>query len=165
MSDRLHHLEILLDKLQKQIAGVEDARVMARPEDKELLRQRIEALKVEMRPLEEEYWQRLAQQAYELTIPEAEAEVAVAEIVKEVAQLETYPPANYPDALLQVLREIRDSLNKPSEPETPASAKLKSAISLMPPFVNVSYEGEIDLEQFFQTHFPTFRKLIKAAKK
>jgi len=165
VSDRLHQLEILLDKLQKQIAGVEDARVMARPEDKELLRQRIEALKSEMRPLEEEYWQRVAQQAQELTIPEAEAEVAVAEIVTEVTQLEAYPPANYPDALLQVLREIRDSLKKPSDPETTASVKLKSAISLMPPFVNLSYEGEIDLEKFFQTHFPTFRKLIKAAAK
>jgi len=100
-----------------------------------------------------------------LSIPDAEAKEAVAEIVTEVTQIEADPPANYPEALLQMLGEIRDSLNKPDEPETPASAKLKSAISLMPPFVNLSYEGEIDLEKFFENHFPTFRKLIKAAAK
>ncbi len=165
MSDRLHQLETRLDELQEQLAGMEEALVLSPMEEQPRLKQRIKKLKSEMRLFEEDYWRRIAQQAPELTIPEAEAEVAVAEIVTEVNQLETYPPANYPDALLQVLREIRDSLNKPGEPETSASAKLKSAISLMPPFVNVTYEGEIDLEKFFQAHFPTFRKLIKAAAK
>jgi regulator of replication initiation timing len=165
VSDRLHQLETRIAELQEQLAGLEEALVLSPMEEQTRLKQRIKKLKAEMRPFEEEYWRRVAQQAQELSIPEAEAEVAVAEIVEEVTQLEAYPPANYPDALLQVLREIRDSLNQPSEPETPASAKLKSAISLMPPFVNVSYEGEIDLEKFFQTHFPTFRKLIKAAAK
>lgn len=119
----------------------------------------------QIKTYEAENWQILANSVQELTIPEEEAEDIVAEIITSVTQLEASPPPNYPDALLQVLREIRDSLNKPSEPETPTSAKLKSAISLMPPFVNVSYEGEIDLENFFQTHFPTFRKLIKSATK
>ncbi|MBF2078172.1 MAG: hypothetical protein IGR76_06540 [Synechococcales cyanobacterium T60_A2020_003] len=119
----------------------------------------------QIKTYEAENWQILANSVQELTIPEEEAEDVVAEIITSVTQLEASPPPNYPDALLQVLREIRDSLNKPSEPETPTSAKLKSAISLMPPFVNVSYEGEIDLENFFQTHFPTFRKLIKSATK
>lgn len=165
MSDRLHQLETRIAELQEQLAGLEEALVLSPMEEQTRLKQRIKKLKAEMRPFEEEYWQLLAQQANELTIPEAEAKVAIAEIVTEVTQLEAYPPANYPAALLQVLREIRDSLNKPGEPGTPASAKLKSAISLMPPFVNLSYEGEIDLEKFFETHFPTFRKLIKAAAK
>ncbi|MGB0562271.1 MAG: hypothetical protein ACPGVO_10755 [Spirulinaceae cyanobacterium] len=144
---------------------MEKTLVLSPMEEHVRLKQRIKELKADMRPYEEEYWQRVAQQANELTIPEAEAEAAVDEIVAEVIQLQSHPPTHYPEALLQVLQEIRDSLNQPDEPETPASAKLKSAISLMPPFVNLTYEGEIDLETFFQTHFPTFRKLVKSAAK
>ncbi|MEB3232707.1 MAG: hypothetical protein VKJ64_16985 [Leptolyngbyaceae bacterium] len=165
MSDRLSQLEDRLSEFQEQLSGMEETLVLSPMEEHARLKLRIKKLKAGMRPFEEEYWQRVAQQANELSIPDAEAKEAVAEIVTEVTQIEADPPANYPEALLQVLGEIRDSLNKPDEPETPASAKLKSAISLMPPFVNLSYEGEIDLEKFFESHFPTFRKLIKAAAK
>lgn len=165
-SDRLNDIEMNLNLLRQQQAKLEQKAITASGLDQIKFEQLLELeIKPKIKTYEAEKWQILSNSVQELTISEEEAEIAVAEIVTEVTQLEASPPANYPDALLQVLREIRDSLNKPSEPETPASAKLKSAISLMPPFVNVSYEGEIDLETFFQTHFPTFRKLIKAATK
>jgi hypothetical protein len=48
-----------------------------------------------------------------------------------------------------------------SKPGTPAAAKLKGALSMFPPFVSLSYEAEIDTENFFRAHFPTFTSWSK----
>jgi DNA repair exonuclease SbcCD ATPase subunit len=160
--ERLSQLEHNLKLLQEQLAGLEESKTLSRLEDKVLLEQRIKKLKQEIRPVEEEYWQTAARSANQLSIPEAEAEIAVGEIVEAVTQLELYPVAAYPDEMLQLLREIRDKLNAPG---APAAAKLKGAISSIPPFVNLSYEAELDTENFFRTHFPTFTKLIRGAAK
>jgi len=97
-----------------------------------------------------------------LVIAEPEAEAAIAEIVEQVGAIESRQPAQYPDEVLQLLWEIRNKLNQPG---TPAAAKLKGIISSIPPFVGVSYEAELDTENFFRTHFPTFRRLIRGAAK
>jgi hypothetical protein len=68
----------------------------------------------------------------------------------------------YSDEVLQILQEIRDKLNQPGPT---AAAKLKGVISSIPPFVGISYEAELDTENFFQQHFPTFRKWAKVLAK
>lgn len=161
-TNRLSQLEDQLTLLQEQLAGVEEAKILARLEDKPLLEQRIRKLKQEIRPIETEYWQTAARSANQLDIPEAEAEVAVGEIVEAVTELEAHPVAAYPDEMLQLLREIRDKLNAPG---ATASAKVKGMISSMPPFIGISFEPELDVEKFVQKNFPTFRKLIRSAAK
>ena len=161
-TDRLNQLAEQLDLLQEQLAGTEEAKIMARLEDKALLEQRIRKLKQEIQPIAQEYWQLAARSAQQLTIPESEAEMAVGEIVEAVTQIETAPTPVYSAEMLQLLREIRDQLNQPGPT---AAAKLKGVISSMPPFIGLSYEAELDTENFFRTYFPTFRRLIKGAAK
>lgn len=162
-NDRLGQIEESLNRLYKQLANKQKTLVGIAPEEKERIRQQITDLKQdEIQPLEVEHRQILTAASEQLQITEPEAEVIVAEIVKEVNQLEVRQPAPYSVEVLQVLREIRDKLNQPG---TPATAKLKGVISAMPPFINVSYESQVDGEKFFRTHFPTFTRLIKGAAK
>jgi Glu-tRNA(Gln) amidotransferase subunit E-like FAD-binding protein len=158
--DRLSEIEENLESLREQLGGKEKARVLARLEDKTLIKQQIRELCKEIQEQEEKYWQVLAQQTKTVEIPEHEAEVIVAEIVEEVGQIEVQ--GQYSDEVLQILQEIRDKLNQPGPT---AAAKLKGVISSIPPFVGISYEAELDTENFFQQHFPTFRKLIKVLAK
>ncbi len=160
--DRLNQLANQLELLQEQLAGVEEAKILARLEDKALLEQRIRKLKQEMQPIDQEYWQLVARSASQLSIPEPEAEVAVGEIVEAVTQIEAYPTPAYSAEMLQILTEIRDKLNQPG---SPAAAKLKGVISSVPPFVSLSYEAELDTENFLAKYFPTFTGLIRGAVK
>jgi len=161
-TNRLSQLEDQLDLLQEQLAGLEKAKALSPMEEGVRLGQRIRELKKEIRAVEEEYWQTMANLASQLDIPEAEAEVAVGEIVEAVTQIEAYPTPTYSAEILQLLREIRDKLNAPG---ATASAKVKGVISSMPPFVGISFEPELDVEKFVQKNFPTFRKLIRGAAK
>lgn len=160
--ERLSQLEENLELLREQLAGLEKAKTLSPMEEGVRLGQRIKAIKQEIRPIEEEYWQTAARSANQLSIPEAEAEIAVGEIVEAVTQLEMRPVSVYPDEILQLLREIRDKLNSPG---APAAAKLKGVISSIPPFIGLSIEAELDTENFFRTYFPTFTKLIRGAAK
>jgi hypothetical protein len=121
-----------------------------------------EEIKPKIQAFEQEYWQLLATRANGLEIPEPEAEVIVAEIVEQVGQLEGQHPASYPDEVIQIWQDIRDSLNKPNQP---AAAKLKGIISAVPPFINLSYEAELDTEAFFIKYFPTFTRAVRALAK
>jgi len=153
---RLSDIEVNLESLREQLGGKEKARVLARLEDKTLIKQQIRELCKEIQEEEEKYWQVLAQQTKTVEIPEQEAEIIVAEIVEEVGQIEVQ--GEYSDEVLQILQEIRDKLNQPGPT---AAAKLKGVISSIPPFVGISYEAELDTENFLQQHFPTFRKWAK----
>lgn len=103
----------------------------------------------------------MASESETVAIPEPEIEVVIAEIVQQTAQLQTSP--EYSDEVLEWLQRIHAEVSKPG---TPAAAKLKGTLSLMPPFVNLSYEAELDTENFLRTNFPTFTKLYeKVAKK
>lgn len=158
--DRLVALERQIQMLQRQQHGKEDAQITAEDAEKERIQQQIDKLILQIRQKQEEYWQILAQEAQELPISETEAEPIVAEIVTEVGKLEQR--ATYPEEVLQLLREIQVKLN---EPGPTAAAKLKGTISAIPPFFNLSYEGELDTENFLRTHFPTFTRLIRGAVK
>jgi hypothetical protein len=113
-----------------------------------------------MRPHEERYWQLLATKSTQMEIGEPEAEVIVAELVEHTEQLRT--DNRYSDKLLQLLQKIYQEVSKPGPP---AAAKLKGALSMFPPFVGLSYEAEIDTENCFRTHFPTFSEWRKALTK
>ncbi len=130
------------------------------PEERVRIKQQIADLKVEMQPFEKEYWQILADESATVAISDPAPEVVVAEIVERAGQLQT--SQQYPDEVLEWLQKIHAEVSKPG---APAAAKLKGALSLLPPFVNVSYEAELDTENFLRTHFPTFTKWAKALAK
>ncbi|MEG4580912.1 hypothetical protein QUA71_15050 [Microcoleus sp. MON1_C5] len=158
--NRLSDIEENLESLREQLGGKEKALVLARLEDKILIKQQIRELCKEIQEEEEKYWQVFARQTKTVEIPEPEAEIIVAEIVEEVGQIEVQ--RQYPDEVVQILQEIRDKLNQPG---ATAAAKLKGVISSIPPFVGISYEAELDTENFLQQHFPTFQKWAKVLAK
>ena len=158
--NRLPDMEENLELLQEQLVGKQKALNLAPQEEKSRIKLQIRELRKEIREQEEEYWQVVAQQTKTVNIPEPEAEIFVAEIVEEVGQFEVQ--GQYSDEVVQILQEIRDKLNQPG---ATAAAKLKGVISSIPPFVGISYEAELDTENFFQQHFPTFRKWAKALPK
>ena len=158
--NRLPDMEENLELLQEQLVGKVKALNLAPQDDKIRIKLQIRELRKEIREQEEDYWQVFARQTKTVEIPEQEAEIIVAEIVEEVGQIEVQ--GQYPDEVVQILQEIRDKLNQPG---ATAAAKLKGVISSIPPFVGISYEAELDTENIFQRHFPTFRKWAKVLAK
>lgn len=159
-SDRLHQVEKNLTRLREQLAGKEDTLTTIAPEERVRIKQQIVDLKVEMQPFDQEYWQLLAEQSEIGDIVDPAPEVVITEIVEQVGQLQTNQ--QYSNEMLAWLQKIYVEVDKPG---TPAAAKLKGALSLMPPFVNLSYEAELDTENFLRTNFPTFMKWSKALAK
>lgn len=156
-SDRLRQVERNLTRLRKQLAGKEDTLTTIAPEERERIRQQIADLKDEMRPFEKEYWQLLANQPVETAIAVADPkpEVVVAEIVERLPQLRA---SQHSDLVLQLLQDIDAKVSENKS----AAAKLKGVVSLLPPFVSLSYEAELDTENFLQANFPTFRSWSNA---
>ena len=155
-SDRLRQVERNLTRLRQQLAGKEDTLTTIAPEEQVRIQQQIDDLKAKMQPFEKEYWQILADESATVAISEPAPEVVVAEIVEQAGQLQT--SQQYPDEVLEWLQKIHAEVSKPG---APAAAKLKGALSLLPPFVNVSYEAELDTENFLRTNFPTFTEWFK----
>ena len=158
-SDRLGVVEEILTNYRKQLSGKELTLTTTPDEDKERIKLQITKLKTQMQPYEQEYWKILSEQSGSIEISEQEAKVVVAEIVNQVGKIEV-SSSTYPDEVLMLLRGIQDKLN---QPDKSAAAKLKGIISSIPPFVGISYEAELDTENFLRTHFPTFISLINRA--
>ncbi|MBD2094587.1 hypothetical protein H6F90_05405 [Trichocoleus sp. FACHB-591] len=154
-SDRLRQVEKNLNRLRIQLEGKEDTLTSIAPEERARIKLQIADLKAEMQPFEREYWEILAEQSGSVAIAEPAPEVVVAEIIEQVGQLQT--SQQYPDEVLEWLQKIYAEVTKP---EPSATAKLKGALSLLPPFVNVSYEAEVEPGKLLRTHF---RKLIRYA--
>ena len=159
-NDRLRTVEQNLDLLRKDIEGREKAKILAAFEEKARIELGINEQRKEMKKCEEEYWQLLAGQLNQTAINEPEAESVIAELIEQVGMLQT--STQYPDEILQLLQKIYAEVSKLG---SPASAKLKGAVSMLPPFVGLSYEAEIDTENFFRTHLPTFTKWYKSLAK
>ncbi|MFN6487872.1 MULTISPECIES: hypothetical protein [unclassified Nostoc] len=155
-SDRLGDVEEILTRYRKQLSGKELTLTTTPDEDKERIKLQITDLKKLMQPYEQEYWEILSEQSETIEISEQEAQVVVAQIVNQVRKIEVNE-LTYPDEALMLLKEIRDKLN---QPDKSAAAKLKGVISSIPPFVGISYEAELDTENFLRKHFPTFISLI-----
>ena len=163
MSAILKQLDKDISRLKEQQAKAE-GRITTTPDPiiQTQLQQAIDDLKEEIARKRRKYFEELADLADALTVEEPEAEVITAEIVEAVSQIEQQP-ADASEEMLVILQEIRDKLNKPG---ATAAAKLKGIISSFPPFVGVTYEAELDTEQFLRKYFPTFRKwYLTAAKK
>lgn len=148
--------------MRQQLAGKEDTLTVIAPEERVRIKLPIADLKAEMQPFETEYWQILADEDESgiVAITEPAPEVVVAEILEQAGQLQTNQ--QYSDEVLEWLQKIYAEVSKP---EVSAAAKLKGALSLLPPFISLSYEAELDTENFLRTHFPTFTKWSKALAK
>jgi len=134
----LQNLDKNIQRLKEQLAGIRDAWTGARPEDKVLLQQRINDKRIEIKELEREKWDLIASESQEASFPDAE--VMVAEIVTELTAITKEPPSELASA--QILELLNQILAKLNQPERSAAAKLKAAISTIPPFVSLTYEAE-----------------------
>ncbi|PZV10680.1 MAG: hypothetical protein DCF22_16080 [Leptolyngbya sp.] len=160
-NNRLHQIEDHLNLLREQQASLEREALLTTGLPKTQAEQRLRLeIKPKIRDYEQEYWQILAENANQLNIPEPKAEVIVAELVESVGRLEVQQ--DYSAEMMQVLLELRDKLN---QPQAPAAIKVKWALSAIPPFVSLATEGELDIEKFLQTNFPTFRNWSKVLAK
>ncbi|TRU38669.1 MAG: hypothetical protein EWV50_11380 [Microcystis aeruginosa Ma_MB_F_20061100_S20] len=155
-TDELQNLDKNIQRLKEQLAGIRDAWTGARPEDKVLLQQRINDKRIEIKKLEREKWDLIASESQEASFPDPE--VMVAEIVTELTAITTEPPPELASA--QILESLNQILAKLNQPERSAAAKLKAAISTIPPFVSLTYEAELDTESTFKRYFPTFNRAI-----
>jgi predicted nuclease with TOPRIM domain len=165
VSDRLAQIQENLNDLYEQLGGKERALIRAPEEEKTRIRQQIRDLKKDIHQCEEDYLQRLQQESVELTFDEADAQAAIDVVAQEVAtverQVDSYPD-EYRDRVIRLLQEIKTKLEAP---EPTAAAKLKGVLSPIPPFIGISYEAEIDTENFLRKNFPTFTRLVRRAKK
>ena len=152
----LQNLDKNIQRLKEQLAGIRDAWTGARPEDKVLLQQRINDKRTEIKKFEREKWDLIASESQEASFPDAE--VMVAEIVTEFTAITAEPPPEL--ASVQILESLNQILAKLNQPERSAAAKLKTAISTIPPFVSLTYEAELDTESTFKRYFPTFNRVI-----
>ncbi len=109
-----------------------------------------------VRVYETEYWQKLAQKANYYEPEEVDARNVIIEVEAQVVRVIESQPNN--DELMRLLVEIRDNLQ---EPGTPASAKLKAALPLIPGIL--SYEFEVDTENSLRTVLQPIRRLFQKA--
>ena len=156
--NRLNEIESYLQLLYEQRREKEEAIIIAPRGNKTILRQqlRLEILKP-IRDYEQEYWQIIAGQSNLVKISEADAEVVIAEFVEGVGQLR--------GENAEVIEYLQKILAKVEEPGPTAAAKLKAVVSSIPPFVGISYEAELDTENFLSRHFPTLMKAVQRLKK
>ncbi|WP_103667809.1 hypothetical protein [Pseudanabaena sp. BC1403] len=150
----LEILEKNIDRLSEQIAGAQEALVLAERLDKPRIKQVISKLREELRDFDQEKWNLIAEVTSDSEIANDEAESIVAELVATA----TNPPD---DASAEVLALLQQILTKINEQDKTAAAKLKGAISLLPPFVSLVFETELDTENTVKKYFPTFSRWIK----
>ena len=156
--NRLKEIESHLELLYEQRRDKEQAIITASAGSKTILKQELRLYILEpIRDYKQEYWQIVAYQSNLAEIPEAEAEVVVAEFVERVGKLQ-----GENEKIIECLQKI---LAKVEEPGPTAAAKLKTVISAIPPFVGVSYEAELDTENFLNRHFPLLMKGVQRLKK
>lgn len=112
----------------------------------------------EIRKYEAEYWEVMSQEARSCAVEEVEAQNAIVEVAQVVEWIEKQPNANYPEELMQLLLEIRDTLKKPKEL---ASAKAKLALPLIPGIL--SYEFELDTASALRRGLQPIKQMFKKA--
>jgi DNA repair exonuclease SbcCD ATPase subunit len=156
----LQNLDKNIQRLKEQLAGKRDILVTIGPEEQVRIKQQIEDLRRLIRDFEREKWDLVASDSQEASFPDAE--VMVAEIVTELTAITKEPPPELASA--QILELLNQILAKLNQPERSAAAKLKAALSTIPPFVSLTYEAELDTESTFRRYFPTFNRAIAGVK-
>lgn len=114
-----------------------------------------------IRQYEEEYFVVLQQESSNVTFVEADAQAVIDALSQEIVRVKSQPDACTAETL-EIVQRIEAKLN---EPGVTADAKLKGTLSMFPPFIGLSLEGQLDTENFCRKYFPTFTRLIKGAKK
>lgn len=109
-----------------------------------------------IRDSQTEYWELLAQEAYTCKLAEVDVSDAIVEVGPKAERIVKQSSTKYPDDLMQKLQEILDKLN---EPQTPAAAKLRAALPLIPGIM--SYELELDTEISLKRVFEGIRQLLR----
>ncbi|GBE73231.1 hypothetical protein myaer87_04580 [Microcystis aeruginosa NIES-87] len=132
-TDELQNLDKNIQRLKQQLAGKRDTLVKIAPEEEVRIKQQIEDLRRKIRDFEREKWDLIASDSQEASFPDAE--VMVAEIVTELTAITTEPPDQL--ASPQILELLNQILAKLNQPERSAAAKLKAALSTIPPFVSL----------------------------
>jgi hypothetical protein len=154
MTDRLSTIQDLLANLYEQLAGQEEAKILAEDAEKSRIQQKIRKTWKEIRGYEKEYALTLSQKVKQQdNLPEPIAEIVTGEILDAV---EILAPLAKRDEVKTLLDEILVELRK----DVPASAKLKIAIPIIPNVV--TYELEGDTETVVRRLFPTFVKVYEA---
>jgi uncharacterized protein YdcH (DUF465 family) len=160
-SDRLSQIEKQLESLYEQYNEIEDDITNNQnPQARAQSKQQLKNLKPRIQEYEKEYLQTIQQKATNLDFVEADAQVVIDVVTKEVARIESNPSI-CSDKLLQQIRAIREKLD---QPDTSASLKIKPIISLLPPGIGLAIEGELDTENFLRENFPIFTRLMRGAK-
>jgi hypothetical protein len=154
-SNRLLQLHKNLQRQYEQLGSIEDHLITVEPSQRARIQQQKNDLLIQIRPNEEEYQQCMRLEVTSLTVPQEEAEVIVAELL-QVTENISNNRRQYPDEVINLLQEIRNTLNQHGKP---AVGKLKVAIPLF--FSILSYEVELDTESTLRRLFPTFSKLLK----
>ena len=144
-----------LGEAEKDLAMTTDTFEITRI--KQRLRERVLP---DIRKYENEYWEVLRQEAEarSCALEEVEAENAIVEVVQVVERIEKQPNANYPEKIMQLLLEIRDTLNKPKEL---ASARAKLALHLIPGIL--SYDFELDTQSALRRGLQPIKQMFKKA--
>ncbi|MCZ8161880.1 MAG: hypothetical protein ACK5QJ_16310 [Microcystis sp.] len=132
-TDELQNLDKNIQRLKEQLAGKRDILVTIGPEEQVRIKQQIEDLRRLIRDFEREKWDLVASDSQEASFPDAE--VMVAEIVTELTAITKEPPPELASA--QILELLNQILAKLNQPERSAAAKLKAALSTIPPFVSL----------------------------
>jgi hypothetical protein len=163
ISDRISQLQENLKLLYEQRNSLEKG-VLMTPDDEKAI-QNDQKLRFKIRPkireYEEELFVILQQESPSVTFIEADAQVIVDALSQEIVRVQRQPD-KYTAEMLELLKQIEKKLN---EPGVTADAKLKGTLSMFPPFIGLSYEAQLDTENFCRKYFPTFTRLIKGAKK
>lgn len=157
----LQQIELDIQDLREQLTGLRSALAKSRPEDKAMFKQLIRDKRKEIYNFEHEKWQIIAGMVANWRISDDEAQQIVTETVIEVQAVSGQTHDVPSTEILELLQEILAKLNEPGKP---AAAKLKAAFSVLPPFVSVSYEAELDTESTFQRYLPTFSNWIREAR-
>ena len=155
MSDRTSQLQTQLKMLYDQLDGFEMAKVTSRDEDKVMLQQRIDLKWKEIREKDGDYVRSLAQQVKKQDLPEPIAIEIVGELVDELVLIQPKT-----DEMQSMLQQILAELQKPG---IPAAAKLKVAIPLVPGFVAIELEGDMEsvVRRLFSPLVRTYKNLKK----
>jgi hypothetical protein len=159
-TDRLSHLQNLIQGYYDQLEGKENTLLTIAGEERVRLKIQIRQFKKEIAEVEREYWVYWGVKGgTQLEIGDAEAESVNAEIVAEVQMLAFNPSVQQHQELVKLLDNIKVELNKP----TPAAGKLKAVIPILPGIL--SYEMDLDTEGLLRRIFPMFAKLGEKLKK
>jgi len=110
--NRLSHIEDNLNIFREHLGGMERTLNLSPMEEQIRIRQQIRELRNQIRDYEQEYRQVIAKQAKTLEIPEPEAEIIVAEMVKELGQIEVQTASS-----LNNLAALYESMGRYEEAE------------------------------------------------